>query len=281
MKFIFKILNILIYPINFLLSILFKKKFSGKIIMVIGNHASGGTLIYQILSSNYKLNYMNNLSAKFYKNLFLAQILNIFLYKINKNYLSNLKSKNGITEGTFEPNEFGWFWRNILSKKKNLKINKFQGYIDELNCLFNIPFLFKYTVYPGINNLTKNIKFIKRLNNKILIIRIKRKPKNIENSIIRRRKYIFNDLNYNYGYFPKTIKAKDPITIVKKQVRLIEQEINKGLKKINNKDKILLNLDNLKKNPKKETHKLEIFLQNHSIIKKKNFGEILQNIKKY
>ena len=109
MKFIFKLLNILIYPINFLLSVIFKKKFSGKIIMVIGNHASGGTLIYQILSSNYKLNYMNNLSAKFYKNLFLAQLLNIFLYKINKNYLSNLKSKN-----------------EIHNSEKNVRKEKFQ-----------------------------------------------------------------------------------------------------------------------------------------------------------
>ena len=74
--------------------------------------------LYQIFISVYKVNYVNNVSAKLFKNLFLSQIFNILFSFIKKNFISNLKSINGITKGIFEPNEFGWFWKKILLKIK-------------------------------------------------------------------------------------------------------------------------------------------------------------------
>ena len=139
MKFLYQVLNIVLYPLNFLLKAIFSKKFNGTVIIIIGNHASGGTLLYQILVSVYKVNYLSNVSAKLYKNLFLSQIVNILLGFFKKNFVSSLKSSNGITSGFFEPNEFGWFWKKIFAKNQNLKHENLENYIDELNCLRNIP----------------------------------------------------------------------------------------------------------------------------------------------
>ena len=44
MKLYYKILNYLIYPFNFLLKAFFSREFNGPLIMIVGNHASGGTL---------------------------------------------------------------------------------------------------------------------------------------------------------------------------------------------------------------------------------------------
>ena len=122
MKQLYYLLNILVFPINLFFKIIFQKKYQKPIIMVIGNHASGGTLIYQILSSCYKLNYINNISGKFYKNFFIIQIINILTDALFKNYTSNLKSINGITKGIVEPNEFGWFWKDIFKKNSGANV---------------------------------------------------------------------------------------------------------------------------------------------------------------
>ena len=86
MKLYYKILNNLIYPFNFLLKAFFLKEFNGPLIMIVGNHASGGTLLYQIFISVYKVNYVNNVSAKLFKNLFLSQIFNILFSFIKKKF---------------------------------------------------------------------------------------------------------------------------------------------------------------------------------------------------
>ena len=55
---------------------------------------------------------------------------------------------------------------------------------------------------------------------------------------------------------------------MKKQVHLIEKEINEGLSKISRKNIIILNLDKLKKNPLKQLSKLDQFMQKHNLKKK-------------
>ena len=279
MKLYYKILNYLIYPFNFLLKACFLK-FNGPIIMIIGNHASGGTLLYQIFISAYKVNYINNVSAKLFKNLFLSQILNILFSFINKNFISNLKSINGITKGIFEPNEFGWFWKKIFIKDKKIKLKDLKRYIDEINCLRNIPFVIKYSVFDGIEKLSKNISLLNKSGKKLIIIRIKRNSHQIIKSILKRRLKLFNDINIEYGYFPKKIKIKDPYLKVKSQVQLIEKEINVGLSKISKKNMIVLNLDELKKDPLKQLNKLDKFMQKHNLKKKINFNKIIFKIKK-
>jgi hypothetical protein len=280
MNLYYKILNYVTYPFNFLLKALFFKKFDGPLIMIIGNHASGGTLLYQIFVSLYKVNYLNNVSAKLFKNLFLSQILNILFSFIKKNFISNLKSTNGITKGVFEPNEFGWFWKKIFIRKKNIKSNDLKKYIDEINCLREIPFVFKYSVFDKIEKLSKNISLLNKTNKKLIIIRIKRNSHKIIKSILKRRLKLFNDINFEYGYFPKEIKIKDPYLKVKKQVHLIEKEIDAGLSKISKKNIIILDLDKLKKTPLKQLNKLDQFMQKHHLKKKINFDKLISKIKK-
>ena len=114
----------------------------------------------------------------------------------------------------------------------------------------------------------------------MIIIRIKRNSHQIIKSILKRRLKLFNDINFEYGYFPKKIKIKDPYLKVKSQVQLIEKEINVGLSKISKKNMIVLNLDELKKDPLKQLNKLDKFMQKHNLKKKINFNKIIFKIKK-
>lgn len=278
MKFFYQILNLILYPLNLLLKGIFVKKFNGTLVMIIGNHASGGTVLYQILVSVYKVNYIDNISAKLYKNLFLSQIVSILLGYFKKNFVSNLKSSNGITSGFFEPNEFGWFWKKVFVKNQNLKHQDLENYIDELNCLRDMPFVFKYSVFDKIKKLSKNTSLLKKSKKKLLVIRIKRNSNKIINSILKRRLKLFNNINFDYGYFPKKIKIIDPYSKVKKQVILIEKEINQGLSKISKENIVTLNLDKLKQDPLRQLNKLDKFLSKHNFYKKNNLRKLISKI---
>ena len=138
----------------------------------------------------------------------------------------------------------------------------------------NIAYLIK------LKKLSKNISLLNKTNKKLIIIRIKRNSHKIIKSILKRRLKLFNDINFEYGYFPKEIKIKDPYLKVKKQVHLIEKEIDEGLSKISRKNIIILDLDKLKKTPLKQLNKLEQFMWKHDLKKKINFDKLISKIKK-
>lgn len=281
MKFFFFIINFLIYPIHIILKLFIKINTNKKNIMILGNHASGGTLIYQLIVSKYETNYVNNISGKFFLSTTFVSIVNYLLKKKISKFTSNFVSKNGNTRGYLEPNEFGWFYRRFFLKGKISKNNKFLKNFFSMNFLSNRPFVFKYSVTKNYKTILSNFENLSKIKSSILIVYIYRNKNKIINSILNRRKFIFKNLYYDYGYFPTKVISKNPRIRISKQVQEIDKELLSFLKKIKKKNKIYINLDKLKKNPRKEFLKLDNFLKKNEIIKKKNnTNNLLKKIKK-
>jgi len=239
----------------------FCKKKRGYILLIIGNYASSTTLWFQILSTIFKVNYINNVSAKFFKCILIGQLINKVLYFLDIKLKSRFISEDGTTKGFLEPNEFGWYWRKFFTKyptKSN--IYEFKKNINIFSTFSNIPFLFKYSMTPNINSLKKNYKYFRSIKNDLIIIYPYRKKKLVINSILNRRKKLKK--------FSSTYKFKIKGTLrnsVKKQVQEIYNEHNNFLSFFDRKRILFLNFEKFKKNKKKEINKIINFLANFDI----------------
>ena len=161
------IINLLLYPIEIIIKfylLLFSKKKLNFVILVIGNYASSTTLWLQILITLFKINYINNISSKFYKCILIGQLINKLLRLFNFKVNSNFYSEDGVAKGLLEPNEFGWYWRDFFTKvpSKN-KIENFRENLYDIIALSSLPFLLKYSMTPNINSLKKNYKYFYEL----------------------------------------------------------------------------------------------------------------------
>ena len=94
------IINLLLYPIEIIIKfylLLFSKKLNF-VILVIGNYASSTTLWLQILITLFKINYINNISSKFYKCILIGQLINKLLRLFNFKVNSNFYSEDGVAK---------------------------------------------------------------------------------------------------------------------------------------------------------------------------------------
>ena len=165
MKKIFYILNLILIPLNsliFYICVFFKSKNENTVLIVSGNHASGTTLLYQIIASLYNCNFINNLSGKFFNNLTIVSFLNYFTAKFFSKYISNFNSSLGNTNGFLEPNEFGWFWVPRLSKRNNYNSLKLHSEIKEISYFSKLPLLIKYVISNNYDTTFNNLSKFKK-----------------------------------------------------------------------------------------------------------------------
>ena len=156
MKTLITFFNFIIIPIDITLKLITKKrKNNRKIILVFGNYASSTTLFFQLISTIAKVNYINNITSKFYMTIYVGQFISKLLNRFFK-FKSNFYSEDGITYGFLEPTEFGWFWRNFFWKgQENLK--DFEKSINIFTEVNKKPFVFKYSMHKNNQSLLKII----------------------------------------------------------------------------------------------------------------------------
>lgn len=258
------IFNLLLYPIEIIIKfylLLFSREKNTFIILVIGNYASSTTLWLQIISTLFKVNYINNTSSKLFKCILIGQLLNKIFRKFKLKNKSNFYSEDGVSKGYLEPNEFGWYWRNFFTKEptKN-KIKNFKTDLDNISKISDLPFLFKYSMTPNINSLKKNYKYFYGIKNKLIIVYPYRKKKFVVNSILNRKK--------NLKKFTSTYNYKNQGTVsnsVGKQVQRIYDEHKNFLSKFD-KDRILyIDFEKFKKYRIIELQKITKFFDKFNI----------------
>ncbi len=241
--------------------LLFLKKRDRFIILVIGNYASSTTLWLQILTTLFKLNYINNISSKFFKCILFGQVVNKVLNLINIKLNSNFYSHDGVTKGLMEPNEFGWYWRKFFTKEPtNKRISEFKKNIGLFTSFSNMTFLFKYSMTPDINTLKKNYKYFSSIKKKLIIIYPYRKKKLVINSILNRKKKL-KEFSSTYN-FKRIGSLKNS---VEKQVQRIYDEHNEFLSKFNKKHILYINFERFKKNKNIELIKIIKFFNKFDI----------------
>ncbi len=84
------------------------------IFMVIGAPRNGTTFCTQALANAFRLNYINNLEARFYKNPVTA--IKLSQQILGSGHLPSFKSKYAKTDSIKDIHEFGYFWRYWLLK---------------------------------------------------------------------------------------------------------------------------------------------------------------------
>ena len=280
-------LNILIYPIEIIIKfylLLFSKKKPNFVILVIGNYASSTTLWLQILITLFKINYINNISSKFYICILFGQLVNKLLRLFNFKVNSTFYSEDGIAKGLMEPNEFGWYWRNFFTKEPtNQKIKNFCENLNNFTDFSGLPFLFKYSMTSNINPLKKNYKYFKSIKKNLIIIYPYRKKKLVVNSILNRKKNL-KEFNSTYNFKKDGTLNKS----IHKQVQRIYNEHSSFLSNFNKKQILYINFEKFKNNKTIEIKKIVKFFKkfdiemNDKIYIKKNLKNIKfkKNIKK-
>ena len=254
----------LLYPIEIIIKfflLLFSKKKNNFIILVIGNYASSTTLWLQILITLFKINYINNISSKFYKCILIGQLINKLLRLSNFRVNSNFYSEDGVAKGLMEPNEFGWYWRGFFTKKPSyLKIKNFRKNLNDIIDFSSLPFLFKYSMTPNINSLKKNYKYFNSIKNNLIIVYPYRKQKLVVNSILNRKKNL-KEFNSTYNFKRNGTLDKS----INKQVQRIYNEHKRFLSNFNKNQVLYINFEKFKKNKIIELKKIVKFFDKFNI----------------
>jgi len=91
-----------------------------KTIFIVGAPKSGTTLLTQKLISKFELDYVSNLTARFWKKPSQGIKITKKLFPTErKRKFINFKSNFGITEGLLNVHEFGYFWNYWLNPKNS------------------------------------------------------------------------------------------------------------------------------------------------------------------
>lgn len=240
-----------------------------KPIFIIGSPRSGSTLIYQILTSYFELNYITNFISYFYHSLITGFKIQDLILK--KDYKSNFKSYKGKTEGLKGPHEAGKFWRRWFPKNTDYVDNNYIKQRNFKSLLKTVSFLDGYINKPVIFKNTVNSLRLKVLNylfpNSLIII-CRRDPVQISYSILKFRKLINNDKNKWWAAKPKTFKQirmlPYPEQIIS-QVLDIESQINEDIKLWPKKQVFNLDYESLCNKPKENIDSIQNFFRQNNI----------------
>lgn len=84
------------------------------VVLIQGVPRSGTTVLYQLLSRTGGFTYPTNLVARFYRNPGLGWMIQGLVEPFLSHQDLPLQSRAGLTEGWWQPHEFGYFWRHHL-----------------------------------------------------------------------------------------------------------------------------------------------------------------------
>ncbi len=200
-------------------------------VFIIGAPRTGSTILYQTLTNQMDILYIDNLVCRFYKNFFFGFWLSDKLFKQKAH--NCFKSNHGDTSkcGLHAPSECGGFWYRWLPTNKHFidydditddMVKEIQKEITTVINYFDKPLVFNN------NNIALRIRLIKKAFPNAIYIIADREPVYVAQSLLKARKIFFNDYSTWWSIMPTNYEEllKYPFP---KQVVLQHYNINKQM----------------------------------------------------
>ncbi|WP_417334504.1 sulfotransferase [Halarcobacter sp.] len=200
-------------------------------VFIIGAPRTGSTILYQAITNELNVTYIDNLSCKFNKVLFLGQLISNIIFRRKSH--NCFKSDHGKTKqcNLHAPSECGGFWYNWLPKNKHFidfnEIDKFsleemKLEITAISNFFSKPLIFKNL------NAGQRMRMIKEIFPKAKFILIKRDPLFTAQSILKAKRKSGKPDDEFWSVMPKNIKELEKFNTYEqiiKQIYYLEKQI--------------------------------------------------------
>jgi hypothetical protein len=208
-------------------------------IFIIGAPRTGSTILYQTLTNQLDVLYIDNLTCMFNKNLFFGLWLSNKLFKQKAH--NCFKSKLGSTSGFRGPSECGGLWYRWLPMNKHVvesgecsdeTIKRIRSEISAVINYYDKPLVI------GNNIAGLRIGFLNEVFPDAKYIVIDREPIFVAQSLLLARKYIHGDFMHWWGMKPKNyteLLKESPAVQVVLQHYFTNKQIYQDLKSYVNK----------------------------------------------
>jgi hypothetical protein len=202
-------------------------------IFIIGAPRTGSTILYQALTNQLDVLYIDNLACKFHKNLLFGFKVSNFLFKQRAH--NSFKSNHGVTKGLHSPSECGNFWYKWLPKNRHfidyedLTDEMIKEIRDELSSIINTfdkPLLFKNL------NAGQRLRLLVKVFPEARFIFSRRNPLYTSQSILQAKRKLGISDNSFWSVMPKnheTLKKLDWPEQITGQVYFLEKQIENDL----------------------------------------------------
>lgn len=198
-------------------------------IFIIGAPRTGSTILYQTLTNQLDVLYIDNLACKFNKNLFFGFWLSNLFFKQKAHNCFN--SNHGATKGLHSPSECGGFWYRWLPTDRHFighddvtdkMVKEIREEITAITNKYDKPLVINN------NNIALRIRLISEVFPDAKYIVCDRMPFYVAQSLILARKKFFNDINQWWSMLPREV---DKIYKEKPSVQVVNQHyyINKQM----------------------------------------------------
>jgi len=227
------------------------------LILVMGPLRSGTTLFTQWLANTGLVAYPTNLLSRFYQAPIIGAKIQLLLTDPRFNFRDELseftqqveyQSENGKTKGVLAPNEFWYFWRRFLAEpgrdvwtdeelRQTMDTRTMLAELAGMMEVFQKPFAAKGMLF------NYNIPFLDSVFDKVLFVQVKRDPVTNVASVLEARKRQLGDEAAWYSFkIPEyeQLQGLDPITQAAGQVHYINQAVTRGLEKVKESRKLVV-----------------------------------------
>lgn len=177
------------------------------IIFIVGAPRSGTTLLSQLLIARYRIGYVSNLVARFWKAPYLGLLLMQNIREAGRSLDVDVSSDHGFTTGYEGPHEFGYFWRRWFDYQDSHWLSDEQiAAIDAkalsqetaaMQSVDGSPFLFKNLV------CSFQVKFLARTLPSAVFVHCQREPIFVAQSLLKCRERHCNDLEEWFSVKPR------------------------------------------------------------------------------
>ena len=219
-------------------------------VFIIGAPRTGSTILYQTITNQLDVLYVDNLVCKFYSNFFFGFWLSNKLFKQRAH--NCFKSKHGSTKGLHAPSECGAFWYRWLPKDRHFidynditdkMVKEIKREIATIINYYNKPIVFKNL------NTGQRMRLIQRCFPNAKFIFIKRDPLFTAQSILKAKRQIGLAANEFWSVMPPNVaklKRYNSSEQVIKQIFYIEKQIVVDAALFPQKNMLIMNYNNLK-----------------------------------
>lgn len=238
-----------------------KPKMHYPVVFVMGPLRSGTTLFTQWLANTGLFAYPTNLLSRFFQAPIIGAKIQLLLTDQRYNFRDELGefiqqseyiSENGKTKGVLAPNEFWYFWRRFLSERnrdvwtddelrQTMDTQTMFAELAGIMDVFQKPFAAKGMLF------NYNIPFLNSIFDKVIFVQIKRDPVTNVDSVLEARKRQLGSEEAWYSFeIPESesLKELDPISQCAGQVFYINKAVRKGMAKVDESRKMIVQYEN-------------------------------------